>query len=239
MISRLNNSSGFFEYKRLTPKDDKIPKLLLYNSSKQVLGIAYLQDGVFDFNNIQLPNEYYISPSNDELTIDTVNVVFSTDKAEEVLIYNKLSGTYEFMDFDSSNKEELSALLAIESNDSKTINTKVLDVLSVLEENENLEISVENNDKKSTYFSIQIGAYKNMMNEKVYSLINKKYGNKLQIVFDDRINLQKYIVEKYESFELAKKMNSKLEAAGFNGCFVIGVENNKIVDALYLKDRLK
>ena len=242
LLSRLNASNGFFEYKRLTGVNDRIPKLLLYDSSNRVIDVGVKEGEIYVFKNIKSSEGYRFATEYPDPNLDTVNVFFTNNLLSQELIYNKLTGFYEFISNTQTleeDEQELSALLEAESDLSSTINTKILDVLDVLEQDDTFELSEEKQVYSNTYFSIQIGAYENQMNDKLYRVINKKYGNKLQILFDERLQLQKYIVDRYTSIEQARKMNSKLSKAGFKGCFVIGVENKKIVDANELNTRLK
>lgn len=67
------------------------------------------------------------------------------------------------------------------------------------------------------------------MNPDVYNKINKVFGDQFDIYFDEKLQMDKYSIGRFKTFDEAFEMNENLLIKGFDDCFVIGVKENKVV----------
>lgn len=239
ITSTLNDSSGFYEFdptnnefsfKRISAGSTDEAMLLLLDDQNQILSIGHMEDGVFKFDYLPEGGNYHYALINGDSSkmdeyLDIV-MEYNDEQSNKQLIYNQIKSRYEFSAnlIDESELENLK--LSIEMNDENENLVNALEVFSTTDQNSLDKTEVDDLDY---FFTIQIGAFKTKMNPDVYNKINKVFGDQFDIYFDEKLQMDKYSIGRFKTFDEAFEMNENLLIKGFDDCFVIGVKENKVV----------
>jgi hypothetical protein len=235
LLSKFNDENGYyefdrsnsdFEYGRLTGNLDD-PKLLMLNDQNQVMSVGVMEDGVFKFG--YLPeggNYHYVLLNSDSLSMDQYLHIVEEYEAgkKKQLIYNKITSRYEFSAhlIDESALEELKMNVDLSEEDKSIVN-----VLEAVSDQEGL--SMDNGVGMNPFFTIQIGAFRTKMDQEVYNEIKKVFGDRFNMYYDDNLQMEKYTIGSFKTYQDAAVLNKKLMESQFSDCFVIGVKDNKAV----------
>ena len=140
------------------------------------------------------------------------------------MIYNKITSRYEFSAhlLDESALEELKMNVDLSEEDKSIVNA-----LESVSDQEGL--SMDNGVGMNPFFTIQIGAFRTKMDEEVYKEIKKVFGYRFNIYYDDNLQMEKYTIGSFKTYQEAAVLNLKLMGSQFSDCFVIGVKDNKAV----------
>ena len=235
LLSKFNDENGYyefdrsnsdFEYGRLTGNLDD-PKLLMLNDQNQVMSVGVMEDGVFKFG--YLPeggNYHYVLLNSDSLSMDQYLHIVEEYEAgkKKQLIYNKITSRYEFSAhlLDESALEELKMNVDLSEEDKSIVNA-----LEAVSDQEGL--TMDNGVGMNPFFTIQIGAFRTKMDEEVYNEIKKVFGDRFNMYYDDNLQMEKYTIGSFKTYQDAAVLNKKLMESQFSDCFVIGVKDNKAV----------
>ena len=243
--STLNKETGYyeyiatgsdFEYHRLNSSSVG-EQLLLLNDDNEVLAIGYMEDGVFKFDYLPTGENYHYalinSDSSDMGDYLDVIVEFNDQQTNKQLIYNKIKSRYEFSAnlLDESELEDLK--LSMEMTEE---NENLVNALEVFSTNDQTSIDKTESRNLDYFFTIQIGAFKTKMNPEVFRKINKVFGDQFNIYFDEKLQMDKYAIGRFKTFDEAFDMNERLLMEGFDDCFVIGVKESKVVPLMEIED---
>ncbi len=239
ITSTLNDSTGFYEFdpinndfsfQRISASSADEAMLLLLDDQNQILSIGHMEDGVFKFDYLPEGGNYHYALINGDSSkmdeyLDIV-MEYNDEQSNKQLIYNQIKSRYEFSAnlIDESELENLK--LSIEMTDENENLVNALEVFSTTDQNSLDKTEVDDLDY---FFTIQIGAFKTKMNPDVYNKINKVFGDQFDIYFDEKLQMDKYSIGRFKTFDEAFEMNENLLIKGFDDCFVIGVKENKVV----------
>jgi hypothetical protein len=236
--STLNKQTGYyeytatgsdFEYHKLNSNNDG-EHLLLLNYDNEVLAIGYMEDGVFKFDYLPTGENYHYALVNSDSTLNDdyldVIVEFNNQQTNKQLIYNKINSRYEFSAnlLDESELEDLKLSMEMTQENENLVNA-----LEVFSTNDQTSIDKKESKELDYFFTIQIGAFKTKMNPEVFTKINKVFGNQFNIYFDEKLQMDKYAIGRFKTFNEAFDMNERLLMEGFDDCFVIAVKESKVV----------
>ena len=112
----------------------------------------------------------------------------------------------------------------------------MVNALEVFSTNDKTSIDKIESRNLDYFFTIQIGAFKTKMNPEVFKKINKVFGDQFNIYFDEKLQMDKYAIGRFKTFDEAFDMNERLLMEGFDDCFVIGVKESKVVPLSEIED---
>jgi len=232
---KLNDENGYYEYEinneefqyaKLNGNLDD-PKLLMLNDQNQVISIGVMEDGVFKFDYLPEGGDYhYLLLNSDSASMEQYLHIVEEYEAgkKKQLIYNKITSRYEFSGhlLDESALEELKMNMDLSEEDKTLVNA-----LEVVSDEEGL--TMDSGVGMNPFFTIQIGAFRTKMDEEVYKEIKKVFGDRFNMYYDDNLQMEKYTIGSFKTYQEAAVLNLKLMESQFSDCFVIGVKDNKAV----------
>ena len=234
-LTKFNDENGYFEfdrsnddfeYGRLTGNLED-PKLLMLNDQNQVMSVGVMEDGVFKFGYLPDGGDYhYVLLNSDSLSMEQYLHIVEEYEAgkKKQLIYNKIKSRYEFSGhlLDESALEELKMNIDLSEEDKSIVNA-----LEAVSDEEGL--IMDSGVGMNPFFTIQIGAFRTKMDEEVYKEIKKVFGDRFNMYYDDNLQMEKYTIGSFKTYQEAAVLNLKLMESQFSDCFVIGVKDNKAV----------
>jgi len=205
-----------FNFKKLSTAEADLANLVIVDEDGNVLSTAEKTADGFEFNYIPTSGEYFYKlenmPVGTEFDFMEINILEQGVKKKVVANVNskKLSNKN-----DNAKQMIMNSLIAIDTNRVASL--------------------TKNEARKLThYYTVQVGAFREVMNDETLEFINNNYGNEFHIIKDKRLNYDLYMLGRYQNLSDVKIVNKIIKDVGFSDCFIMGVEKRIPVSALYL-----
>jgi hypothetical protein len=193
-----------------------LANLVIVDEDGNILSTAEKTDDGFSFSYIPSSGEYFYKlenmPEGTEFDFMEINILEQGVKKKIVANVNskKLSNKN-----DNAKQMIMNSLIAIDTNRVASL--------------------TKNEARKLThYYTVQVGAFREVMNDETLEFINNNYGNEFHIIKDKRLNYDLYMLGRYKNLSDVKIVNKIIKDVGFSDCFIMGVEKRIPVSALYL-----
>ena len=174
-----------FNFKKLSTAEADLANLVIVDEDGNVLSTAEKTADGFEFNYIPTSGEYFYKlenmPEGTEFDFMEINILEQGVKKKIVANVNsdKLSNKN-----DNAKQMIMNSLIAIDTNRVASL--------------------TKNEARKLThYYTVQVGAFREVMNDETLEFINNNYGNEFHIIKDKRLNYDLYMLGRYKNLSVS------------------------------------